>query len=112
MPETLAPAALKSLDSLVDESTNYQNLISESDWPALELALTIRQEKLSALFQEYPGIADNPIIREKLQKLITIDAESVDAMQQQRDISDHEIGELKRNAQAVKHYIDVNQQSR
>jgi hypothetical protein len=111
MPKPRDTDAIQQLENIILLSQDHQQLINNDDWDALDSALAERQDKLTTLFKENPRLADNPIIAEKIQLLLSLDQQHAQAVQQLRDQSDNEIGTLKRNVQSLKNYIDINESS-
>lgn len=99
--------ALSTLDQFIAESTQYQTLIDQDNWQELESSLTVRQAAIEKLFQESPGLADNPKVKEKILQLLELDEQRVTSIQKTRETSTQELGDMKRNAGAIKSYIDV-----
>jgi len=99
--------ALSTLDQLIAESARYQTLIDQNNWQELESSLTTRQTAMEKLFQESPTLADNPKAKEKIQQLLELDKQRVASIQKIRETSSQELGDMKRNAGAIKSYIDV-----
>ena len=103
--------ALSALDQFITESAQYQALIDQDNWQELESRLTLRQSVLEKLFQDSPSLADNPKVKEKIQQLLELDKQRVASIQEMRNNSTQELGDMKRNAEAIKRYIDVDTKS-
>lgn len=103
--------ALSTLDQFIAESAEYQTLINQDNWQELESSLTARQTAIEKLFQESPGLADNPKVKEKILQLLELDEQHATSIQKMRENSAQELGDMKRNAGAIKSYIDVDTKS-
>ena len=98
-----------SLDAILSESDNFQQLIDEEKWEELDRSLSIRQSKLEKLFAAPVDEAEKPKVLKSIQKIIQQDKQFAKQVQQAKTKSSQEVLEIKSRSNAIKAYSIIHE---
>lgn len=98
-----------SLDVILSESDNFQQLINEGKWEELDRSLSIRQNKLEKIFAAPIDDAEKPKVLKSIQKIIQQDKKFAQQVQQAKTKSSQEVLEIKSRSNAIKAYSKIHE---